>query len=347
PEYNGGAGTIAPSRRNVDLPSARVVLTPLEELKLKEKRLRELLPIISQGFSRSLARLGERRLREYLQEQGYFFAEVNFRCEPIDCAGRTPQVFYEIEPSRVFELKEIRIEGTRQVRIEEIRGELQSMTASRVGGIPFFKDLPLIGGSLRGLTSNERLKGDEETIRRRLVEQGYLQARVRSRLALRPENDDLLLIFNIDEGPLSRVGEVRIEGNRTIDQSTLRKAIPLATSAPYSPTLARIGAQQIRQIYASHGLLDTLANLEVVEMGDETSHLLRLVYRINEGNPAIVREVEIAGTTRTSQRAITRYYDFKPGDLLTPEKLRATQSALYATNAFREVNLRVDDLGGP
>lgn len=347
PEDRRRARTTSLSGRESDLPRALVSLTPLPEVKLREKRLRELLPILGQGFSRSLARLGERRLREYLQEQGYFFAEVNFRCEPLDCSGTTPQVFYDIDPSRLFELKEIRIEGTRQVQIDDLRGELQSLTASRVGGIPFFRDLPLIGGSLRGLTSNERLKGDEETIRRRLVERGYLQARVRSRLALRPENDDLLLIFNIDEGPLSRVGEVSIEGNRTIDQALLRAAVPLANGAPYSPTLARLGAQQIRQLYASHGLLDTLANLEVAETGAKNSHVLKLVYRINESNPAVVREIEIAGTTRTSPEAITRYYDFKPGEILTPEKLRATQSALYATNAFREVNLRVDDLGGP
>ena len=31
--------------------------------------MRELLPVMSQGFSRSLARLGERRLKEYVQER--------------------------------------------------------------------------------------------------------------------------------------------------------------------------------------------------------------------------------------------------------------------------------------
>ncbi|NBO64215.1 MAG: hypothetical protein EBU88_05115, partial [Acidobacteria bacterium] len=170
-------------------PSARVSVPASERLGLKEGRLRELLPVSSRGFSRSLARLGERRLREYLQEQGYFFAEVNFRCEPVDCSGEAPQIFYDVEPNRVFDLTEIRIEGSTRLQIGNFRGELQSETASRVGGIPFFRDLPLVGGSMRGLTSNERLKSDEETIRRTLVEQGYLTARVNSRLAIRPESD--------------------------------------------------------------------------------------------------------------------------------------------------------------
>ena len=344
------AGVTTPAiRRSAPekLPAARVQVTQFDGLRLREKRLRELLPVMNQGFSRSLARLGERRLREYLQEQGYFFAEVRFRCEPIDCGGSqpkvAPRVFYDIEPNRIYELKEIRIEGSDLLRIDQIRGELKCETASRVGGIPFFKDLPLIGGSIRGLTSNERLKSDEELIRRKLVDQGYLRARVSSRLAVRPENDDLLLIFNVEPGPLSRVDEVTIEGNLTIPMAELRAAIPVQSGLAFSPNLARLGAQQLRQIYANRGYLEAVATLEVEEKSDDR---LKLRYLINEGVQAIVSQIEIAGTTRTGISRIRRYYDFKPGEILTPEKLRATQSALNSTNAFREVNLRFEPVGG-
>lgn len=348
PAITDGTGLPVTGRSAVEkLPAAGVTVTQFPGLRLSEKRLRELLPVMSQGFSRSLARLGERRLREYLQEQGYFFAEVRFRCEPVDCGGPqpkvVPRVFYDIEPNRIFELKEIRIEGSDLLRIEEIRGELKCETASRVGGIPFFKDLPLIGGSIRGLTSNERLKSDEETIRRRLIDQGYLQARVSSRLAVRPENDDLLLIFNVDAGPLSRVDEVVIEGNQKIPATELRTAIPIQSGAPFSPNLARLGAQQIRQLYADRGYLEAVATLEVEEKSDDR---LKLRYLVSEGAQAIVSEIEIAGATRTARSRIRRYYDFHPGEILTPQRLRATQSSLNSTNAFREVNLRFEPVGG-
>lgn len=356
PTGGGSTGTGERARRRPDgrvgqaERVAAVEVTPIEDLKLSEKRLRELLPVMTQGFSRSLARLGERRLREYLQERGYFFAEVSFRCVPVDCSGvrpgEPPAVFYDIEPNRVYALKEIRLEGTSRLRIESIRDQLQCETASRFGGLPFLKDLPLIGGSLRGLTSNERLKSDEETIRRQLVDQGYLRARVNSRLAVRPENDDLLLIFNVEEGPLSRVDEIAIIGNEALATDQLRRAIPIAAAAPYAPGLARLGAQQIRQLYADRGYLEAFANLEVEEQaGAGSESRLRLTYRISEGRPAILGAITITGTTRTSHKSISRYYDFNRGDLLTPEKLRATQAALYATNAFREVSLRVDDQG--
>ena len=36
----------------------------------------------------------------------------------------------------------------------------------------------------------------------------------------------------------------------------------------------------------------------------------------------------------------------KQGDVLTPEKIRQTQRDLYATNAFREVNIRTEPMAG-
>ncbi len=336
------AGGTIPTASLEPAALAKVEVERPENLRLSNRKLRELLPLLSQRFSRSLARLGERRLREYLQEQGYFFADVSFRCEPVDCAG-SPTVFYEIEPNRSYELGEIRIEGTTSLLPRELAGELRSEKASRVGGIPFLRDLPLIGGYVRGLTSNERLRSDAETIRRRLVDQGYLEARVRPRLAVRPDDDALLLIFNVEEGALSRVGEVVISGNRHVPLATLRTAVPLSAGQAYSPTAARAAAQQLRQLCVERGYLEAVAELDV---SADAEGRLRLDYRVSEGVKAVVSEIEITGTTRTGSQWVKRYFDFHAGDLLTPTRLRTTQTALYATNAFREVNLRVSPVGG-
>ncbi len=317
------------------LPRADVQVIQPPQIDLSEKRLRQFLPVLTQGFSRSLVRLGERRLREYLQEQGYFFAEVQSRCEPLDCSGAVPRVIYTIDLNEIYELKEIRLEGTTRVRLEEIRGALQSETASRVGGIPFLKDLPLIGGYVRGLTSNERLRSDEELIRRRLVDQGYLAARVRYRLALSPEQNDLLLLFLVEEGPLSKVWKIDFEGQQRATERQLRELVPLQVDAAYSPTQARLGAQQIRQHYAARGYLEASVNLEVTASGEDDRLALR--YRIVEGPQVVVSRIRIAGATRSGAGWIERYYDFRVGEVLTPEKIRTTQTSLYSTNAFREV----------
>jgi outer membrane protein assembly complex protein YaeT len=331
----------APARPK--LPSAGVRVSPVPDLKLSDRRLRELLPVMTQGFSRSLARLGERRLREYLQEHGYFFADVGYRCDPQTCSGDNLQVFYDIEPGSIYELKEIRIEGTEQVKPGDIQEQLQSQIASQVGGIPFLEDLPIIGGYVRGLTSNDRLRNDEETIRRYLTDVGFRNARVKSRLAVKPENDDLVVLFEVEEGVQSDIAGVNVRGNTAVSLEELRESVPIHAGEAFSFTRARAGTQEIKQLYAQLGFLGATVDLEIADV-DEDSVLL--VYNVNEGARAFVSEIEIKGLTKTGPNWVRRYIGFRKGDLLTPAMIRQTQRDLYATNSFREVNIRAEPVGG-
>ncbi|MDQ3013105.1 MAG: translocation/assembly module TamB domain-containing protein, partial [Acidobacteriota bacterium] len=324
------------------LPAAMVEVPQAKELKLTRTRLRELLPVMTQGFSQPLRRLGEGRLREHLQERGYFFAEVESRCAP-NCADPKLQLFYDITPNVRYDLKDIRLEGTQQIRYGDIASELQSQPASPVGGIPFLKDLPLVGGYVRGLTSTDRLRNDEEIIRRKLVDLGFRNARVKSRLAVKPDNDELIVVFNVEEGVQSSVSGIVLRGNAILDERELRDAVPIKSGEAFSPTRARAGAQQIRQTYANQGFLQASTELQIVDVDEDS---VQLVYTVNEGARAVVADVTINGTTKTGQGWVRRYLAFNEGDLLTPAKIRQTQRDLYATNSFREVNVRAEPVAG-
>ncbi len=338
PDILPDAAASTPAAARQKLPSAQVKVSPVPDLKLDGKKLRELLPVMSQGFSRSLARLGERRLTEFLQEQGYFFANVAWRCEPADCApSKDLRVMYDVTPNLIYDLKEIRVEGTRLIRWQDIRSDLLSQVESKVGGIPYLQNIPFIGGSVRGLTSDSRLRSDAEYIRRYLVDVGYRNARVNTRLAVKPENDDLIVIFDVAEGGQSDIADVAFRGNAILTANELRQAVPIQKNEAFSLTRARLGAQAIKQLYAERGFLETNAELQILELDDDS---VGLVYKINEGSRAIVENIEIKGTSKTGQGWIRRYFDFKPGDVLTPTKIARTQRDLYATNAFREVAIR-------
>jgi outer membrane protein insertion porin family len=325
------------------LPPAQVKVSEIQNFKLGQGKMRELLPVMTQGFSRSLMRLGERRLKEHLQENGYFFAEVKARCEPENCAGANLRVLYDVEPGSTYDLKEIRIEGTELIKLKDIAEELQSQPASAAGSVPFVKSLPMVGGYARGLTSGDRLNSDEEMIRRKLVDTGYRGARVKSRLAFNPDNDDLIVIFDVDSGDQSIIADINLRGNAIAQTSELMTVTPLQPNEALSYSRAQLGAQRIKQLYAERGFLETTVEPEFIELGDDR---VRLVYNINEGARAVISSIEINGTTKTGDEVVRRYLAFKEGDVLTPEKIRQTQRDLYATNAFREVNIRMEPMAG-
>jgi outer membrane protein insertion porin family len=329
-----------PAGIRFNLPLADVqVVSPLKDVTFNTRLLRELLPVKTQGFSRSLSRLGERRLKNYLQEKGYFFAEVSSRCEPVTCQGENLKVLYDVEPGERYQLTDVRFEGTQAISADEVGRDLQSQPSNALGGVPFVRDW--VGGLKRGITSNERVKGDEDVLRRYLIDRGYRDARVRSRFAV-TEDQGLIVVFAVEEGVKSNVSDVVVRGNGLMTESELLAVVPVTAGQPFSLTNALAGAQQIKTLYTTRGYLTANAEVEFVELAPDR---VRLVYQVNEGQQARLEgEVQIAGNDKTKFNWMRRYFDFKAGDIITPAQIRKTQRDLYATGAFREVGIRAESL---
>lgn len=341
---NTAAGVPAPPRpAKRELPHAAVNLNKPDALKIKEDRLRDLLPVMREGYSRALTRLGERNLVNYLQEHGYFFAEVSSRCEPANCAGPDLRVLYDVKPGERYDLRNIRITGTEELNNGEVISGLQSKTGGLLGGVPIFERLPFIGGTARGITSNDRLRNDREAIRQRMVDLGFRSARVNSRLAITPETNDLVVIYDVEEGPRSIIADVELHGNTMLAASELQDVVPVKSGDAFSQTQIRTGAQQLRNAYTERGFLDTKVEPSIVDLPDNR---VRLVYTFTEGAQAVVKDVSVNGNVISKEDSIRRFLQFKPGDVLTPKAIERTQRELYATGAFREVNIRNEVVPG-
>src|SRR5262249_43911444 len=141
-----------------------------DKVKLSKAKIKELVPVENEGFSRALARLGQRNLINYLQEQGYFFAKVTEKCDPADCSGDTPHVVYGVQPGQRYTLKEIKIEGTTVIKPSDVTGDLESKESSFIGSIPVVNGLPLIGGLARGITSDDRMRRDRDVVTQHMID---------------------------------------------------------------------------------------------------------------------------------------------------------------------------------
>lgn len=343
---NSAANRPAIIRPNITprkLPSATVDVNKPDTVKLSEKQLPQLLPVIREGYSRALTRLGERNLTNYLQERGYFFAEVTSRCQPEDCSGPDLKIFYDVAPGERYELSRLRLTGTDQLSLSDVEGELQSQESSLLGNVPYLKTLPFIGGLARGITSNDRLRNDAEVIRRKMIDLGFRAARVEARRAVSPDSNDLVIIFNVTEGERSAVAEINTNGNTVLTAAELLKAVPQKQGQAFSPTEIRAGATQIRQMYSQRGYLEAKATINVTDL---PNNQVKLVYEITEGPQSVVKEIEFRGLGISHESSVRKFLDFKPGDVLTTQAIRRTQRDLYSTGAFSEVDIRPRPLQG-
>ncbi|HKO35804.1 MAG TPA: POTRA domain-containing protein [Pyrinomonadaceae bacterium] len=328
---------------------------------LKEKTQRELLPLKREGnLDISVIEEGGRRVRNRLQEDGYFFAEVTALCTvtpaapttvangtnetcqnlvPEGLTGHTVTVTYDVTLNRRLKLTDIRITGTDNLAPEDIYDYLKSRKANALSFLPF------IGGLGRGFTSNAMLEEDRRTVDAYMTELGYRAANVTVLQGISLTGEDLIITFNVEEGPLTRIAETEVRGATVFDQGRLQKEITIVKQAPYSRSQVRGDAARLLNLYAREGYIEADIRVIVDELpkqGDDEQ--VRVVFNVTkEGAKAIVNDILVngvtgsAGTQRKKRDAIIRAVPLHPGDPLRADRITEAERALYMTDAFRQV----------
>jgi len=347
---------------------------------LKEKRRRELLPVLREGtIEPSAIEEGARRLEIRLQEEGYFFADVSTECSvtpplpaeqaaaplfpeeeglgscdlinPDELGGRSVRVVYNVERGRRFQLTDVRVEGTDALSAEEVEGDLRTRTRNVLGFIPFF-------GLGRGYTSDEALQRDRRTVEARMRDLGYRQAAVSVRRGVSLEGENLIITFVVAEGPLTRVADIEVRGNQIFTAERLRGArcpadpLPdetcLTAGAPFSRTQARADGERLRAFYVRNGYAESDVQLSVVDLPVEpdAEQRVRLIYTVNEADKVFINRISVNGLVQTKREAVLEAIPLREGEVLRGDELLESERVLLnSTDAFRQVLIRTEPAG--
>lgn len=334
-----------------------------------EKRTQKrILPIKREGtLEFSAIEEGSRRLRNYYQEKGYFFAEVEALCavQPslsaeetgglqnetfelcgalmgTDLSKKEVAVVYNVNLNRRFELSDIRIEGTDKITYEDVAPILDTRKSSLLGIIPRL-------GYGRGYTSNETLESDRQRLQSVMRELGYRQARVTVRQGVAPTGDDLIITFAIEEGIPTVIESVEIAGNQEFSDAALQAELPELVGKNYSRARIRNGVRKISEIYSREGYYDARINYSIDELPDDpnaTVDRVRIVYNVeNEGKKVFINRILINGNDRTETDSILRAITLTPGDVLRSNDIFTSEQNLYASDAFTRVEIRPEPAG--
>ncbi|HYW71634.1 MAG TPA: POTRA domain-containing protein, partial [Pyrinomonadaceae bacterium] len=307
---------------------------------LSESKQQKLLPLKREGnLDYAVIEEGTRRIKLQLQEHGYFFAEVNAMCtitppppgttengtsetchdlNPTNLEGSSVKIVYDVNQGRQLRLSDIRIEGTNKITITDLTPQLRSRKASAFGF------LPLLGGYARGVTSNAMLEEDKRTVRRLMQDLGYLNPEVTWVPTIPLSQDSLTITFRVTEGPLTRVGDIQIQGEQVIPEARLRQEISMIKGAPFSPSQMRADRDQLLNLYARLGYIEADVRTSRQKMNNlGADEQTAVIFEIKkEGSKAVVNDIVINGVTgsssdqETKRAAIRRAIPLMPGDLL-------------------------------
>jgi outer membrane protein insertion porin family len=350
---------------------------------LSESRQRELLPVLREGtIDYSAIVEGERRLRNRLQEEGYFFPEVTFTCavnpplapapqavaplvpgetepslceliNPDELAGRNVTITYNVERGRQFQLTNIRIEGTDALAVEDVEDDLRSREQNVFDFIPFL-------GYGRGYTSDDALERDRRLIENRLKnELGYRQARVSVRRGVSLDSDNLIITFDVEEGPLTRVAGIDVRGNQIYTARQLDRArcpadplpdeVCVIDGAPFSRVAGRADGERLRGHYVRNGYVEADVRFEVVSLPRPpgvTEDRVRLLYTVTESEKVFINRIIVSGLIRTKREAVLEAIPLREDAVLRGDELAESERILLNTSdAFRQVIIRTEPAG--
>jgi len=327
--YDGSANSATPELLIAGGPRIQVNTIGF---KLSTGKLKRLVPIYEErAVDFDLLSEGSRNIRDYLQSQGYFEAEVEFKEQRVQ--DDHASVDYLINSGGRHRLVAITIRGNEYFRTEVLRERMYLQTAN-------FLQFP------HGRYSGNLAKRDVDTISNLYQSNGFRDVKVTTRVEdnYKGKSGDIAVYFQIDEGPQYFVGTVQVEGVEKLDKMKLLSRLACSPGQPFSEFNVAADRDTILAQYSESGFPN--ATFEWSSKPAVEKYRIDLLFAIQEGQQQFVRDALINGLKITDPKLVSHALDIKPGDPLSPTAIAATQRKLYDLGVFAKVDAAIQNPDG-
>jgi outer membrane protein insertion porin family len=301
-------------------------------MKFRRGTLKKYVPIFEEhAVDDDLLNEGRRNLRDYLQTQGYFNAEVNYHKDLKD--ANHLEVVYTIEHGSRHDVAEVFVEGNKYLNTEfSIRPILVVQKESTV--------LP------HGRFSQQLAAQDVENIKNQYRANGFQQVQVEYELKddFEDKANNIAVYYRIIEGPQTRVASLTIEGASASNRAEF-PPLNIVQGEPYSQANVDSDRGSILTFYYNNGYANAELEAKSVAAPDDPNRM-NVSYKIVEGEQVFVDRVIRAHLTYTRPKYVMREVQIHPGDPLSQQKIYDTQSRLYSLGVFNAVNIAVKNPDG-
>jgi outer membrane protein insertion porin family len=191
----------------------------------------------------------------------------------------------------------------------------------------------------KDIYDDDKLRADEELLRRFYYDQGFADFRVISSFAELDETTNKYAItFTVDEGDRYKFGAINVDSTiPNIDADSLTKVIKSRSGKNYSATAVEDTITAIVDEVANQGY----PFAQITPRGDRdfAGSAISVDYLVDEGQRAYVERIEIIGNTRTRDYVIRREFDISEGDPFNQVLLRKARKNLDALGYFSSVDI--------
>ncbi len=172
-------------------------------------------------------------------------------------------------------------------------------------------------------------------------ERGYLHAVVRNRHFDQIGNTTKLQV-NLSEGHRCVTRSILIRGNATVETKRLENEVGIGLGRAVRATDLKGVEQRIKRLYESQGYPHSTVDIEL--SFDERSDFADVVILIDEGPKVAVGDVVLRGHLKTKRKVVDKELELVPGEIYSPQRLRASEQNLFSLGYFSTVHIEPIDL---
>lgn len=299
--------------------------------KLKPSQLQKLLPIYAEGaVDEDLLQEGRRNIRDYLQREGYFDADVNVSSHD-DAQNKEHVIVYAVTRGDKSRLAGVSISGNKYFSEQLLKSRLGLQPASF---------------AFNGKFSQQLVRDDTDSIRAVYLANGFQNVQVSSSVTdnYGGKKGNLFVTFQVVEGEQTRVGAVKIEGNHALSAETLLTVVGSSEGQPYSEANVASDRNNMLAMYFNEGFPNVSFQEEATP--GNTPNTMDLTYRITEGTQVFVSNVLLTGYQFTRPGIIRKQVQIKPEGPLREGDVVDTQRRLYNLGVFSRVQIAPQNPAG-
>jgi outer membrane protein assembly complex protein YaeT len=272
-------------------------------------------------FDKQRADAGTDRLREWLMDDNYLQAKVEYEIQNVSDLER--RVTFRIQPGTRSDKVVLAFEGASGIDPDDLDTIIEQQRLER----KLFTD-PLVV---------------TELLERYYRDQGYLLAEIDE-----PRHEFqgalALVVLTVREGARFNARNVTVAGNTVYATDVLIPQLPVGAGQPFVPAAAENALERIRELYWSKGYNDIRSDYDLTI--DRATGEVDVAFSIREGLQNVIAGVTIQGNESVSENLVRRQIQLMDAQHLDLSALAESRRNLYDTGAFSLVDITRKEVDG-
>lgn len=273
-----------------------------------------------------------KRAQLYYQTLGYL--DAKFTYETKDISDGQVDLYLKVKEGKKFKISKVVINSEGLVNEDKVLDAIQT------------KRYKWWSSWLKGTgkVNQAYLEADKATIQHFLLDYGFVNGKVGSARIDR-EDDELIVTFDIEEGPVFHFGKLSAKGHLINDSKKETLAlVDIEEGEVFSASKIREASFAISDEYADYGY--AFANVVPETNINFKDRKVGITFDINKGKLVKVNKINITGNTKTYDNVIRREVRVDEQETYSKKEIEKSTARIRRTGFFEDVSVNPQAVAG-